>query len=84
MQAETMETQTLTPFEISFRLQSLYCIIDEGMRIGIWFDSLTDAVRAYCEPDFIEPSHYGCESFEEVAELLCQQRRHLYNYPNLD
>ena len=80
MEMETMET--LTPCELYTRIASLYCILYEGMRIGIMFDSLTEAVEAYCLPDFIEPSHYGCETFEEVAELLCQQRPYLHNYPN--
>jgi hypothetical protein len=83
MHAEAMETLTpLTSYELYARLCALYSIIDDGMRGGIVFDSLTEAVEAYCTPDFTEPQHYGCETFEEVAELLLQQHRDLRYYPN--
>jgi len=77
-----METEVLTPFEIKFRLQSLYNIIDEGLTVGIQFPSLEQAVIEYCSVDFIEPSYFGCETFAEVTDLLLEQYRHLNNYPN--
>jgi hypothetical protein len=76
-----MENQ-LTLSEIKFRLQSLYAIIDEGLDVGIQFPSLEEAVAAYCEPDFVTPDYFGCETFAELAELLQSNYRHLYDYPN--
>ena len=76
-----MENQILTPSELRSRLQSLYTAIDEGLDIGIRFPSLDEAVAAYCEPDFIEPDYFGCETFAEVAELLLANYGHLSDYP---
>jgi hypothetical protein len=77
-----METKELTQSELKQRLQSLYCIIDEGIRLGIKFESLEQCVEAYCEPNFIEPSHYQCTTFGEVAQLLLQEYRRFADYPN--
>jgi len=77
-----METKELTDSELKFRLQSLYSIIDEGLALGIQFPSLEEAVAAYCEPEFIRAEHYGCATFDEVAELLLQEYRYLADYPN--
>jgi hypothetical protein len=77
-----MESQILTQSDLNLRIQSLYNIIDEGLTIGIEFPTLEEAVEAYCQADLIEPSEYGCETFSEVADLLLEQRPHLYEYPN--
>jgi hypothetical protein len=76
-----MEKEVLTPSELRSRLQSLYSVIDEGLDLGIRFQSLEEAAAAYCEPDFIEPDYFGCETFAEVAELLLANYRHLEDYP---
>jgi hypothetical protein len=77
-----METKELTDSELKFRLQALHCIIEEGLQLGIKFQNLEEAIKAYCEPDFIQADHYGCENFAEVAELLLKEYRYLSVYPN--
>jgi hypothetical protein len=74
--------ESLTKYELNFRLQALYNIIDEGLSVGIQFKNLEEAVAAYCTPDFIEPSEFGCENFKEVTELLLNKYPYLYEYPN--
>jgi len=67
--------------DLFLKLQSLFCIIEEGIALGIRFDSLRDAIESYCEPYFIEPDYFCCESFDDVVQLLLQQYPHLLNYP---
>ena len=72
-----MKTKELTEFELKYRLQSLYCVIDDVLRWGIKFKSFEEAIEKVCERALVEPADFGCASFAEAAEILLQEYPHL-------
>jgi hypothetical protein len=81
-----MKKKELTKFELKYRLQSLYCVIDDVLGFGIKFNSFEEAIEKVCARALVEPEDFGCKTFGEVAEILLEEYPHLkqINYPSLD
>jgi hypothetical protein len=80
-----MKAKELTKFELKYRFQSLYCVIDDVLRWGIKFNSFEEAIEKTCERALVDPADLGCETFGEVAEILLAEYPHLkeINYPKM-
>jgi hypothetical protein len=80
-----MKAKELTKFELKYRLQSLYCVIDDVLGWGIKFKSFEEVIEKTCSLALVEPSDFGCASFAEVAEILLAEYPHLkeIKYPKM-